>query len=104
MVSVTEAEDIIFSKLIDPTIESVPLETSVNRVLAESVYADRDFPPFDRVSMDGIAIQFDEFTAGRREFPIEFTQAAGDVIKRLHASGNCAEVMTGAVVPDNTDT
>jgi molybdopterin molybdotransferase len=104
MVSVTEAEDIIFSNLVNPIIESVSLETSVNRVLAEAVSADRDFPPFDRVSMDGISIQFQEFKVGRREFSIEFTQAAGDLIKTLRTAESCAEVMTGAVLPNNTDT
>src|SRR5688572_4494515 len=104
MVSVTEAEDIIFSKLVSPIIESVSLETSVNRVLAEAVSADRDFPPFDRVSMDGISIRFQEFKIGQREFPIEFIQAAGDLIKTIRTAGNCAEVMKGAILPNNTDT
>jgi len=37
-------------------IDHVPLEQVVGRTLATKVRADRDFPPFDRVTMDGIAI------------------------------------------------
>ena len=33
-----------------------PLEACVGRILAEDVHAERDHPPFDRVTMDGIAI------------------------------------------------
>ncbi|MEM0932937.1 MAG: molybdopterin molybdenumtransferase MoeA, partial [Bacteroidota bacterium] len=36
--------------------EKIHLSESENRVLGESVYADRDFPPFDRATKDGIAI------------------------------------------------
>lgn len=103
MVSVAEAADIIFSNLYKASVESVSLQESVNRVLGEKVTADRDFPPFDRVSMDGIAIQFEEFKNGRKEFPIEFTQAAGDPQKRLGNPHRCVEVMTGAVLPNDTD-
>jgi molybdopterin molybdotransferase len=104
MVSVTEAADIIFSNLYEPSVESVPLTESVNRVLSEKIMADRDFPPFDRVSMDGIAIWFQEFKSGQKEFQVEFTQAAGDQQKKLGNANYCVEVMTGAVLPQNTDT
>jgi molybdopterin molybdotransferase len=104
MVSVTEAADIIFSNLYNPRVENVPLQKCVNRVLGESITADRDFPPFDRVSMDGIAIQYEVWKSGKKEFPVEFLHAAGDPRSQLTSPVNCAEVMTGAVLPGNTDT
>lgn len=104
MVTVSEAADIIFGNLHKPQTEAIPIEQAVNRVLAESVFADRDFPPFDRVSMDGIAIRFEAWAQGSREFKIAFTQAAGDVQKNLESSEECAEVMTGAMLPQNSDT
>ena len=104
MVSVTEAADIIFSNLYNPSVEGVPLQQSANRVLAEIIKADRDFPGFDRVSMDGIAIQYQSWKAGKKEFPVEFVQAAGSPQSRLASPLNCVEVMTGAVLPGNTDT
>jgi molybdopterin molybdotransferase len=104
MVSVREASDIIFSNLYKPRIEIAPLQGSVNRVLGEKIIADRDFPPFDRVAMDGIAIQFQKFKSGQKDFPVEFTQAAGHPLKELQNPTNCVEVMTGAVLPQGTDT
>jgi len=104
MVSVTEASDIIFSNLYKPGVETVPLQATINRVLGEKISADRDFPPFDRVSMDGIAIQYQKLKNGQRDFQIEFTQAAGDPTKKLQTPDNCVEVMTGAVLPEATDT
>ncbi len=104
MVSVAEAVEIIFSNLYKPKAEAIDLKQATNRVLAEKIVADRDFPPFDRVSMDGIAIQFQAWKHGRTEFEIEGTQAAGDPQKELVKAENCMEVMTGAILPHKTDT
>lgn len=84
--------------------ELVPLEEAIGSVLAEPLAADRDFPPFTRVSMDGIAIAYERFAAGQRSFPIAGLQAAGDPQKKLEDPAACLEVMTGAVLPDGTDT
>jgi molybdopterin molybdotransferase len=103
-VTVTEAADIIFSNLHKPGIEKIPLQQSVNRVLAEVIKADRDFPPFDRVSMDGIAIKSQALKEGIKNFPVEFVQAAGSPQSNLGSGMNCVEVMTGAILPENSDT
>jgi molybdopterin molybdotransferase len=103
-VTVTEAADIIFSNLHKPGIEKIPLQQSVNRVLAEVIKADRDFPPFDRVSMDGIAIKSQALAEGIKTFPVEFVQAAGSPQSNLVSGMNCVEVMTGAILPENSDT
>lgn len=104
MVSVAEASSIVFNHLFKPAVESVPFYLAVNRVLAENIVADRDFPPFDRVSMDGIAIAFASWKEGRREFILEGTQPAGMPQTFLVDRERCFEVMTGAVLPKNTDT
>ena len=65
--------------------------------------ADRDFPPFNRASMDGIAIRFKSFQSGRTEFTIEAIQAAGTTQLKLKNSDACIEVMTGAPLPEGTD-
>lgn len=77
---------------------------AMGRVLQEDLRADRDFPPFDRVTMDGIAIQFDSFAAGRRDFPVSGVQAAGAPRLTLGTADACIEVMTGAVLPEGADT
>jgi molybdopterin molybdotransferase len=104
LITVKEASEIVLNNVQDFGIEEVSLEQSINRVLKENLYAERDFPPFTRVSMDGIAIQFETFEKGQRIFLIEGLQAAGSPQKTLENKANCLEVMTGAVLPNNTDT
>lgn len=103
MVSVEEASNIIFSNLYTPQAERVSIHQAVGRILAEAITADRDFPPFDRVAMDGIAISSGTWKAGRTEFLIEDTQAAGMPRKKLSSPEHCIEVMTGAMLPEGTD-
>ena len=94
MISVKEALKIVTENAFVPNISEVPLLESLGKVLAEDIIADRDFPPFDRVAMDGIVInQKSEI------FKIEATQYAGEAQKSLENPENCMEVMTGAVLP-----
>src|SRR5688572_3642574 len=102
MITVAEAFQIVQSIVMKPQVEEVEILSSVGRVLAESVTADRDFPPFNRVSMDGIAIQSDRLVKGH-EFFIEGVQAAGSPPLVLKDQNNCVEVMTGSVLPGNTN-
>jgi len=84
--------------------EVVPLEAALGRVLAEDLRADREFPPFDRVTMDGIAIAHSAWKEGRRQFRVVGMAAAGTPEETLRDPGSCLEVMTGALLPRNTDT
>ena len=104
MISVSEASAIIFANLFQPKRMATPIEESVGLVLDEHIVADRDLPPFDRVTMDGIAINFDAWKKGIRRFQIESLQAAGEPQKKLLQNDNAVEVMTGAVLPLGTDT
>tara|TARA_R110001632_G_scaffold44744_3_gene113634 strand:- start:4906 stop:6168 length:1263 start_codon:yes stop_codon:yes gene_type:complete len=104
MISVQEALQIILKTTQDFGVEEIPFLESVGRVLKEDIAADRDFPPFNRVSMDGIAINQEYFKEGIRDFKIEGVQAAGAKQKIMKIDSNCMEVMTGAVLPNNTDT
>jgi molybdopterin molybdotransferase len=84
-------------------IESLPLAQCAGAVLRENVYAERDAPPFDRVAMDGIAVDSNSVQQGNRRLRIQATQAAGDPPLSLATPTGCIEVMTGAVVPNGCD-
>jgi len=101
--TVNEAIKIILNTSEDFGTEEVHFLDSVGRVLKEDIIADRDFPPFNRVSMDGIAIASEAFNKGQRAFKIEGIQAAGSKQLTLEDSTNCVEAMTGAILPMNTD-
>ena len=104
MKTVQEITKIILSNARDYGVETISLGQSVGRVLAEDLVADRDFPPFDRVSYDGIAIRFEDYERGQRTFPIIGMQAAGAPQTAAEAEGNCVEIMTGAILTLGFDT
>lgn len=100
---VAEATRIILENTIVYGIEYVSFDQAYRRILAEPLVADRDFPPFNRVTMDGIAIQWQSYANGQRSFKIESIQTAGDLQQTLSDSNACIEVMTGASLPLQTD-
>jgi len=100
--SPAEAESLIRRHVRLQAVESRPLAALAGAVLAQSVRAERDQPPFDRVTMDGIAISSEAWRAGQRRFRIAGTQAAGRPPLSL-PPGECVEVMTGAVLPPGSD-
>ncbi len=104
MIRVEEATEIILehAKLIAS--EDCPIDHVHGRVLRETIFADRDFPPFDRVAMDGIAIQFAVFQEGIRRFSVEGQVPAGQQPISLQHRNGCLEVATGAALPEGADT
>jgi molybdopterin molybdotransferase len=82
---------------------SRPLAALAGAILREAVTAERDLPPFDRVSMDGIAIASSAWRDGRRRFRVGGSQAAGAPPLTLADPADCIEAMTGAVLPIGCD-
>lgn len=97
------AEEAINSRLTRLPLESLPLMQCVGGTLRENVYAERDAPPFDRVTMDGIAVDSEQLRRGSRRFHIQATQAAGSPPLKLNRGENAIEVMTGAMLPPAAD-
>jgi len=103
MVSVQDAIQIIQSVKCPVGTETIPIQEAAGRILAEPVVADRDFPPFNRVAMDGIAINTKTYASGQKSYVIESVHPAGNPAITLQNKLNCIEVMTGAVLPHGTD-
>jgi molybdopterin molybdotransferase len=101
MISTNEALKIVQENAFVPSFSTFPLLESIGKILAEDIVADRDFPPFDRVAMDGIGLNFSNIDS---KFIVENTQFAGEPQKSLSNPNACLEVMTGAVLPLNCDT
>lgn len=103
MITTAEATQSILEEISPFDETKVALDDAAGRVLRQTVVAERDQPPFDRVTMDGIAIRFATFAEGVREFNVQATQYAGDPAVTLDADTSCVEVMTGTVLPTGTD-
>jgi molybdopterin molybdotransferase len=103
MLTTSEAAAAIAAAMPSFGTEQISIAHATGRVLKETVAAERDQPPFDRVTMDGIAIAFAALADGTRHFPVLATQHAGDAMITLSDSSQCIEVMTGAVLPRDSD-
>ena len=103
MLTPAHADELIGQHLQCLPIESLPLAQCAGAVLRENIYAERDQPPYDRVTMDGIALSSHAVGPSLRSFRIQATQAAGDAPLTLNAPTDCIEVMTGAVLPVGCD-
>jgi molybdopterin molybdotransferase len=104
MITVEEAENIIIAQAKDYGAEIVLLEEAPGRVLAENIKADRDLPPFNRVTMDGIAMRYEAVESGISAFRVKGIQAAGDEPVEIEDLAECVEIMTGAMLPTSADT
>ena len=102
MLTTTQAREAILAAMPSLPAESVSLSDAAGRVLRQTVVAERDQPPFDRVMMDGIAISHANFAAGQVSFSLQATQSAGDVALTLD-DASAIEIMTGASLPDGAD-
>lgn len=104
MTEVAIAHELILSHIPEVASELASLRECYGRTLRQPVAAERDQPPFDRVTMDGIAIAYADWRRGAREFRIAGVQAAGAPVLAAARAGECIEVMTGAMLPAGTDT
>jgi len=104
MIHTRKAAEIIHSMALPQTIQTVKITEAVGRVLKEDIRSDRALPPFDRVMMDGIALQFASWKKGISQYTIADVQLVGEVRKKLQDSTQCIEIMTGAPRPANSDT
>jgi molybdopterin molybdotransferase len=103
MIEVEEAVKIVNQSQIALEAMKIPFEDALGRVLRQDIVADTDFPPFDRVMMDGIAVQWSDYDEGQRIFDIVGIQAAGSPQIALERKYACLEVMTGAIAPAGTN-
>ncbi len=80
--------------------EMIDLPKALSRILAEDVKADMDMPPFDKSIVDGYACQRADLAKG---LALVETIAAGYEPKRSLEPGECAKIMTGAMIPVGAD-
>ena len=104
MLSFPAALDLLLRNCPLMPVESCRLEHAAGRVLRASVMADRAFPAFDRVMMDGYALRISDWLAGHRAYRVTGSAPAGRAVAALSEEiGTCLEVMTGAPCPQGAD-
>lgn len=99
MISPLEAIELLKNITIPFRTEKLPLAKTLGMNIAEKIVADRDFPPFDRAMMDGIAVK--DITAPT--WKIEGMLFAGEPVKAIKKMDGSLEIMTGATAPRGTE-
>ncbi|HQN65518.1 MAG TPA: molybdopterin molybdotransferase MoeA [Methylophilus sp.] len=81
--------------------ETLPIRTSLNRVLAENIVSPCNVPAHDNSAMDGIAFRFED---AKQPLTLIGTAFAGRPFAQKLGVGECVKIMTGAVIPQGADT
>ena len=107
MLSVEDALARVLSAFHTLEPERVPILESLDRVLAEDVYADIDIPPHSNSAMDGYAVRAVDTTGASADDPVRLrvieNLAAGYVTDSSVAPGTAIRIMTGAPLPPGAD-
>lgn len=99
MINPSQAFKLIDALSVPKKVHQISIQEALGSILAEDLKADRDFPPFDRAMMDGIAIKNSTST----RWPIESIAFAGEAKKILNNPNAAIEIMTGAPIPLDCD-
>lgn len=102
--SLTAAQLCILQHTLTLGVESVRLEQSLGRVLAEEVHSNRDHPPYDVSAMDGYAVRAADLAVMPSELTVVEDIKAGAMPTMAVLPGQCARIMTGAPMPLGADT
>lgn len=95
MIHPDEALNLIQGLIVPKNVQNIAIQDALGLILAEDLRADRDFPPFNRAMMDGIAIK----NILSIKWRVESIAYAGEEQKILKDPDAAIEIMTGAPVP-----
>ncbi len=102
MISVDDALAQLFDLVTPLAPETVPLRAGSGRVLARSVAATRDQPPFAASAMDGYAVRSAD-VAPNASFTVIGEAAAGHRFDGRIRPGQAVRIFTGAPIPEGAD-
>jgi len=107
-VRVAEAQEIVLGCVQPVGVEKVALLEALQRVTAEEVTAQRHIPLDDNSAMDGYAVRHTDVASATRDQPavLEVLEIlpAGKSPRHCLAPGTAVKIMTGAPLPEGTDT
>ncbi len=107
MLTFEQAQSVVREKLgpvkRDLKAEAAPLGQALNRVLAENVEADRDYPPFNRSTRDGYAVRSADVGTAPAALDCVGEVRAGESFAGQVAPKQCVRIMTGAPLPPGAD-
>ncbi len=108
MIGVAAARRAILAGVVPLPIEEVPLLDALGLVLADTITATADIPPFRNSAMDGYAVRAADLRAATRTMPARLRVIAegpaGYAPRGTVTRGTAIRIMTGAPLPPGADT
>jgi molybdopterin molybdotransferase len=108
MIGVLDAHRIIRETIQPAPVEEQPLASLYGKVLAMDITAGFPMPRFTNAAMDGFAVRVDDVRHASEAAPavLAVTQdiPAGAATGKYVEPGTCAQIMTGAPLPEGADT
>ncbi len=108
MISVEEALQVILKSIQVLGLEKVDILSSLGRMLGEDIYAPYHIPHWDNSAMDGYAVIQKDIKDATPENPATLKVVAdlpaGYTAKRDLKKGEVIRIMTGAPIPEGSDT
>ena len=85
--------------------EQVAIRSALGRILAENILSPLNVPPYNKSAMDGYAVLGTDLPkAGQVKLTVVGTSWAGKPYSDTITTGQCARILTGALMPTGTDT
>ncbi|MBN2615852.1 MAG: molybdopterin molybdotransferase MoeA [Bacteroidales bacterium] len=101
MIPYEEAYEQVINSTFRLGIEIVDFQNSLNRILAEDIVSDLNMPPFNKAAMDGYACRKEDL---QNVLEVIEIIPAGATPKKRVGKNQCSKIMTGAPVPEGSDT
>ncbi|MCL2395479.1 MAG: molybdopterin molybdotransferase MoeA, partial [Acidimicrobiaceae bacterium] len=107
MIPLEEAQERVLAGLEAAKPVQVDIDEALGLVLAETLTAREDIPPFANTSMDGYAVHAADLAGASAEHPVRLrvvgTLAAGAAFEGAVGEGEALRIMTGAPFPGGAD-
>ncbi len=103
MISVSEATKLISEKNKTSKVVQLELLDANGHILAETVYAEIDTPPFHQSAMDGYAFSFENWDK-KNKLTVSGEIQTGNYYKNNLTANEAVRIYTGAPVPPGADT
>jgi molybdopterin molybdotransferase len=107
MISLAEAQERVLASVQPAKPVPMGIDEALGRVLAETITAREDIPPFANTAMDGYAVRAADLAGASAEHPARLrvvgTLAAGAAFEGTVGEGEALRIMTGAPFPSGAD-
>jgi molybdopterin molybdotransferase len=107
LLTVSEARSILLKNFHILDGEIIQIDRGLDRILMNPIFANLSMPPFDNSSMDGFALRSINTRNATLDKPI-ILEVVADIPAGVYPDvtirdGQCARIVTGAMIPDGAD-